>query len=116
MMRRQRNADGNRRPSASNSIAQRTFARSRARAAGWDGDARNHAPERHRGGDVRQLTLMRAFTDTCRVTNILVCAFAVLLCLINAVVWTFVSDMPLAGIGWIIAATACVFLQRWSRY
>jgi hypothetical protein len=47
--------------------------------------------------------------------NILVGAFAVLLCLINAAVWTFVSGMPLAGIGWILAAAACVRLQKWSR-
>ena len=62
------------------------------------------------------MTLAYAFIDTCRVANLLVCAFAVLLCLINAVVWTFVSDMPLAGIGWVFAAISCVQLERWSRY
>ena len=30
--------------------------------------------------------------------NILVALFAILLCLVNAVVWTFVSDMPIAGV------------------
>ena len=47
--------------------------------------------------------------------NILVGVFAIILCLINAAVWTFVSEMPLAGIGWILAAAACVKLQKWSR-
>jgi hypothetical protein len=47
--------------------------------------------------------------------NILVGVFAIVLCLINAAVWTFVSDMPLAGIGWVMAAFACIWLQKWSR-
>ena len=47
--------------------------------------------------------------------NILVGAFAILLCLINAAVWTFVSNMPLAGIGWVLAAGACIWLEKWSR-
>jgi len=38
-----------------------------------------------------------------------------MLCLINAVVWTFVSEMPLAGVGWIVAAVSCVYLQKWAR-
>jgi hypothetical protein len=49
------------------------------------------------------------------VTNILVGVFAITLCLINAVVWTFISEMPLAGAGWIGAAVACIWLQKWSR-
>jgi hypothetical protein len=47
--------------------------------------------------------------------NILVGALAILLCMINAAVWTFISDMPLVGIGWVAAAVACVRLQKWSR-
>ncbi len=47
--------------------------------------------------------------------NILVALFAILLCLLNAVVWTFVSDMPLAGVGWVLAAVLCFWLQKWSR-
>jgi hypothetical protein len=47
--------------------------------------------------------------------NIIVGVFAIVLCLVNAAVWTFVSDMPLVGIGWILAAFLCVRLQRWSR-
>jgi len=49
------------------------------------------------------------------VGNILVALFAILLCLINAVVWTFVSDMPLAGFGWVLAAMFCFYLQKWSK-
>ncbi len=48
-------------------------------------------------------------------TNILVGVFAIALCLINAVVWTVISEMPLAGAGWIGAAVACIWLQKWSR-
>jgi hypothetical protein len=47
--------------------------------------------------------------------NILVAVFAIILCLINAVVWTFISDMPLVGLGWVLAAFGCVWLQKWSR-
>ena len=49
------------------------------------------------------------------VGNILVALFAILLCLVNAVVWTFVSDMPIAGIGWVFAAMFCFWLQKWSK-
>ena len=49
------------------------------------------------------------------VGNILVALFAITLCLINAVVWTFVSDMPLAGVGWVLAAAFCFYLQKWSN-
>jgi hypothetical protein len=47
--------------------------------------------------------------------NILVGVFAIFLCVINAVVWTLVSDKPLVSIGWLLAAVACVWLQKWSR-
>jgi hypothetical protein len=47
--------------------------------------------------------------------NVLVGVFAVALCLINAVVWTFISQMPFMGVGWLLAAGVCVYLQRWSR-
>ena len=47
--------------------------------------------------------------------NIIVALFAILLCLINAVVWTFVSDMPIAGVGWVGAAIFCFYLQKWSQ-
>ena len=52
-------------------------------------------------------------TDT--LANILVGVFAIVLCLINAFVWTFISKLPLASIGWVLAAFACVRLQKWSR-
>jgi hypothetical protein len=48
------------------------------------------------------------------VANILVGVFAVFLCLINAVVWTFVSEMPLMGIAWIVAAGVCVG-SKWAH-
>lgn len=47
--------------------------------------------------------------------NILVGVFAIFLCLVNAAVWTLVSDKPLVSIGWLVAAGACVWLQKWSR-
>ncbi|MCC7115427.1 MAG: hypothetical protein IT520_13705 [Burkholderiales bacterium] len=47
-------------------------------------------------------------------SSVLLLLFAVLLCLINAVVWTFVSDMPMAGVAWVVAAGLSVFLQKWS--
>jgi hypothetical protein len=42
-------------------------------------------------------------------------AFAILLCLINAALWTLYTDMPLASAGWLAAAAGCVWLQKWSR-
>lgn len=47
--------------------------------------------------------------------NIFVCLFAVMLCLVNAVIWTFISEMPLMGIAWVGCAGFCLFLQKWSR-
>ena len=47
--------------------------------------------------------------------NILFGVFAIVLCLVNAVVWTFISNMPLIGMSWVLAAGACVWLQKWSR-
>jgi hypothetical protein len=41
--------------------------------------------------------------------------FAVLLCLVNAGLWTVYTEMPLASAGWIAAAMACVWLQKWSK-
>jgi hypothetical protein len=38
-----------------------------------------------------------------------------MLCLVKAVVWTFISGMPPAGAGWISAAAACIWLQKRSR-
>jgi len=47
--------------------------------------------------------------------NILVGLFAIALCLVNAAVWTLISKMPLIGIGWVCAAAAVIWLQKWSR-
>jgi len=49
------------------------------------------------------------------VGNVITLIFAVTLCLVNAAVWTLVSDMPLMGIAWVAAAFACIFLQKWTR-
>jgi hypothetical protein len=49
------------------------------------------------------------------VSNIIVLIFAILLCLINAVVWTLVSEMPFMGLAWLLAAVGCIYLQKWSR-
>ena len=46
--------------------------------------------------------------------NIVVLIFAVLLCFVNAALWTVYSDMPIAGAGWLAAAVACIVLRRWS--
>jgi len=41
--------------------------------------------------------------------------FAILMCLINAVLWTVVTNMPFASALWLVAAVACFMLQKWSR-
>lgn len=48
--------------------------------------------------------------------NILVGVFAILLCIVNAVVWTVVSELPFMGAAWAAAAVGCIWLQKWSRY
>ena len=48
--------------------------------------------------------------------NIFVCLFAVTLCLVNAVIWAFFSEMLLVGLAWVGAAAFCMFLQKWSKY
>jgi hypothetical protein len=42
-------------------------------------------------------------------------AFAILLCLINAGLWLVYTQLPLAAAGWVAAAAACIWLQKWSR-
>jgi hypothetical protein len=49
------------------------------------------------------------------VSNIVVGLFAILLCSVNAVVWTVVSELPFMGVAWGLAAVACIWLQKWSR-
>lgn len=46
--------------------------------------------------------------------NVLVLIFALLLCMVNAVLWTVYTQMPLAGAGWVIGAIATVMLRKWS--
>ncbi len=47
--------------------------------------------------------------------NIFVTLFAVALCLVNALIWAFVSGMLFVGLGWIGAAAFCLFLQKWQK-
>jgi len=49
------------------------------------------------------------------VGNVVVLIFAILLCLVNAAVWTLVSELPVMGAGWLLAAVACLFMQKWTR-
>lgn len=49
------------------------------------------------------------------VSNIIVGLFAILLCAVNAVVWTLVSELPFMGAAWALAAVACIWMQKWSR-
>ncbi len=42
-------------------------------------------------------------------------AFAILLCVLNAALWTVYTEMPLASAVWLAAAAACFWLQKWSR-
>jgi hypothetical protein len=48
-------------------------------------------------------------------TDIFVVIFAMVLCFINAAVWTFISELPLAGLAWVVAGVACIWLRKWSR-
>ena len=47
--------------------------------------------------------------------NIIACILAVMLCLVNALVWAFISEMPLMGMAWVGAAFGCVLLQKWAK-
>jgi len=49
------------------------------------------------------------------VTTVIVLFFAILLCLVNAVVWTVVSEMPMMGLAWLVAAVFCVVIQKWNK-
>jgi uncharacterized membrane protein len=49
------------------------------------------------------------------VTTIVVLVFAIILCLVNAVVWTVYSEMPFMGVAWVLAAGFCVVVQKWNR-
>jgi len=43
------------------------------------------------------------------------CLVAIFLCLVNALVWAFISGMPLVGFLWVVAAAACLKLQSWAH-
>lgn len=46
--------------------------------------------------------------------NVIILIFAVTLCIVNAVVWTVVSELPVMGTAWAVAAVACLFMQKWT--
>ena len=43
------------------------------------------------------------------------CLVAIFLCLVNALVWAFISGLPLVGILWVVAAVGCLKLQSWAH-
>ena len=43
------------------------------------------------------------------------CLVAIFLCLVNALVWTFISGLPIVGVLWVVAAAACLKLRSWVR-
>ena len=47
--------------------------------------------------------------------NIVSVLMAVGLCLVNALVWAFISDMPIVGMCWVGAAALCLKMHRWAR-
>jgi hypothetical protein len=48
-------------------------------------------------------------------TSIFIGIFAITLCFINAAVWVLISHMPIVAICWLLAAGACIWMQKWSR-
>jgi hypothetical protein len=40
--------------------------------------------------------------------------FAVLLCVVNAALWMVYTQLPIASLGWLVAAGGCIWLQKWS--
>jgi len=48
--------------------------------------------------------------------NALVGTLAILLCVVNAIMWTFVTGLPFMGGAWAVAAVACIKLQKWSWF
>ncbi|MET0919449.1 MAG: hypothetical protein ABWY07_13675 [Burkholderiales bacterium] len=43
------------------------------------------------------------------------CLVAIFLCLVNALVWAFISGLPIVGVLWVVAAAACLKLRAWTR-
>ena len=43
------------------------------------------------------------------------CLVAIFLCLVNALVWAFISGLPIVGVLWVVAAGACLKLRAWAR-
>jgi hypothetical protein len=62
----------------------------------------------------RKICVVRFRYGSHRMTT-LTLLFAILLCVVNAALWTVYTQLPLASAGWLAAAAACVWLQKWSR-
>jgi hypothetical protein len=45
----------------------------------------------------------------------LILFFAIMMCLVNAVLWTLVTKLPFASLLWLVAAIGCYKLQKWSK-
>lgn len=75
--------------------------------------ARTAARPYNRNASVPAVAL--AAPDAPAMANIFATLFAVALCLVNAVVWTFISELPLMGICWVGAAGLCLFLHKWAK-
>lgn len=48
------------------------------------------------------------------VMNVAVLFLCVVLCLVNAALWTLYTDMPIVGAAWILAAGVSLWLRNWS--
>ena len=67
----------------------------------------------HAGGVIRPKR--KKSVDAESVADTIATVVAVFLCLVNALVWAFISGLPLVGIGWVLAAAACLKLRAWAR-
>ena len=62
-----------------------------------------------------QIKPRRRSFGAANVADTIACLVAIFLCLINALVWAFITGLPLVGILWVLAAGACLKLQAWAR-
>jgi hypothetical protein len=46
--------------------------------------------------------------------NVVVLILCVLLCLVNAALWTLYTGMPVMGAAWVGAAVVALWLRNWS--
>jgi hypothetical protein len=62
-----------------------------------------------------QVQHRKPLLGTENLADTIACVVAILLCLVNALVWVFVSGLTIVGILWVVAAAACFKLQSWTR-